>query len=146
MLKGFSTLFVILILVSMLSCADDDEVDCTTALPAPDWFELGFFNSQGQALIGSVYLQEEFRVFNSTSETFISPMASGDQTRLQVRFPDFETNVDYFIELTSVDTDTLRFLFETSQGPCFLSYDLQQVIFNGETIMVQNTNRVDLIK
>ena len=145
MKKGYKFLFFFTLIVSLLSCGNDD-VDCTNAFPTPDWFELGFFDSQGQPLIGSVYLQDEFRVFNSNNEIFLSPIPFGDSTRLQVRFNDFTSNLDYYIELTPIDIDTLRFVYETTQGPCFLNYNLQQVVFNGETIPIQNSNRVDLIK
>ncbi|WP_145758325.1 hypothetical protein [Sediminicola sp. YIK13] len=134
-------------MVLLLACAsDDDSVDCTSALPEPNWFEIGFFNSQGEPLIGTVYQQEEFRLFNSKSEIFISPMPFGDPTRLQVRFPDVDSVTEYYIELTEIDTDTLSFTYETLQGPCFLSYDLTQVNYNGETFLLKNTDRVDFIK
>lgn len=145
MKKGCKILSFFISFVFLMSCGSDD-VNCTNALPGPNWFELGFFDAQGQPLIGSVYQQQEFRIFNSNSEAFISPMSFGDPTRLLVRFPDFVSNTQYFIELNAVDTDTLNFIFDTMQGPCFLNYNLQQVIYNGETVEVQNSNRVDLIK
>ncbi len=143
---GFIILFSLTIVLTLYSCANNNDVDCSNALPGPDWFELGFFNAQGQPLIGSVYPQYEFRVFNASSEIFISPVPFGDPTRLQIRFPDFETNNEYFIELTAIDTDTLRFVYSVAQGPCFLNYNLQQVIFNNQIVEVQNSNRVDLVK
>ncbi len=76
MKKGYKFLFFFTLIVSLLSCGNDD-VDCTNAFPTPDWFELGFFDSQGQPLIGSVYLQDEFRVFNSNNEIFLSPIPFG---------------------------------------------------------------------
>ncbi|MBT8306852.1 MAG: hypothetical protein KJN85_07935 [Maribacter sp.] len=145
-MKHYLKILFFFTLPIMISCCVNDDVDCTNALPAPDWFELGFFDSQGQPLIGSVYQQNEFRVFNSNTETLISSMPFGDSTRLQVRFPDFTTNTQYYIELTSVDIDTLNFIFETTRGPCFLRYELMQVIYNGATIEVQNRDRVDLMK
>jgi len=132
--------------ITFLSCDNNDDVDCTNAIPAPNWFELGFFDSQGQPLIGNVYQQDVFRIFNSNSETFISP-TEWDPHRLQIYFPDFVSDTQYYIELTTVDIDTLNFIFETTQGPCFLQYNLEQVIYNGETIEVENnSNSVDLIK
>lgn len=146
MKKDYKILFFFSFIVLLLACENNDDVDCTNVIPAPNWFELGFFDSQGLPMIGNVYQQDEFRIFNSNSENFISPTAFGDPTRLQVFFPDFVTNTKYYIELTAVDIDTLNFIFETKQDPCFLNYDLKQVIYNGEINEVQNTNRVDLIK
>ncbi|NAY91106.1 hypothetical protein GTQ34_04165 [Muricauda sp. JGD-17] len=144
-LNRLPNLFVIFIV--LLSCENDDNnVDCTTALPAPDWFEIGFFNSQGDPLIGTVYQQADFRLFNSETEIFISPMLFGDSDRLLVPYREIESNKEYYIELTPSDMDTLNFNFESTQGPCFLNFDLQEVIYNGDTIQVLNTNRVDFIK
>lgn len=145
MKKSYKILFFFSFIVTLLACDNNDDVDCTNVFPAPNWFELGFFDSQGQPLIGSVYQQDEFRVFNSNNEVFLSPIFD-DPTRLQVRFNDFTSNLDYYIELTAIDIDTLRFVYETTQGPCFLNYNLQQVVFNEETIPIQNSDRVDLIK
>lgn len=144
--KHFQYLFTISLIFLLLACGSDDGIDCTSALPEPNWFEIGFFNSQGEPLIGTVYQQEEFRLFNSDIEIFISPMPFGDPTRLQVSFIDVDSDTEYYIELSDVDTDTLSITYDTRQGPCFLSYDLPQVIYNGETFLFQNTNRVDLIK
>ena len=145
--KHCQYLFTILLMVLLLACAsDDDGVDCTSALPEPNWFEIGFFNSQGEPLIGTVYQQEKFRLFNSDSEIFISPMPFGDPTRLQVRFLDVSPDTEYYIELTDIETDTLIFTYNTLKGPCFFSYDLTQVVYNGETFPLQYTRRIDLIK
>lgn len=145
--KHFQYLFTPLMIMLLLACgSDDDGKDCTSALPEPNWFEIGFFNSQGEPLIGTVYLEEDFRLFNANSELFISPMPFGDPTRLQVRFIDIDSDTEYFIELTDVDTDTLSFTFDTRQGQCFLSYDLTQVIYNGVTFPLQDSSNVDLIK
>ena len=145
MKKNYKILFLFSIIVSLLACDNNDDVDCSTVFPAPNWFELGFFDSQGRPLIGTVYQQDKFRVFNANNEIFLLPIID-DPTRLQVLFNEFTSNLDYYIELTAIDIDTLRFVYETKQGPCFLNYDLQQVVFNGETIPIQNSNRVDLIK
>ena len=147
MRRGLYNILIMCIAALLFSCGNnDDEDNCTTALPAPEWFELGFFNSLGEPLVGTVYPQEEFRVFNSNSEVFVSPVPFGDPTRLQMRFLDFDSDVNYFIELTATDTDTLNFTYDVRQGPCFLNYDLTQVIYNGQTIQLSNSNRVDLIK
>jgi len=144
--KGLKILLLSVLLATPISCGNDDDVDCTTALPPPNWFELGFFDTSGQPLIGTVYLQDEFRVFNDNSEIFLSPVPFGNPNRLQVRYEDFDSNLDYYIELTAQDVDTLRFIFESTQGPCFLINDLQQVIYNGESLEIGNSNLVELIK
>lgn len=133
------------ILLIYFSC-DDKEVNCTNALPEPNWFDLGFFNVQEQPLIGTVYQQETFRLYNSENEIFLATNPFGDSTRLQVRYNDIVPRNTYFIELSSTDIDTLNFSFEVTQGPCFPNYDLQEVIYNGQSYTIENTSRVDLIK
>lgn len=146
MIKNCKTLLLFVFILTLFSCGSDDNPDCSRVFPPPNWFELGFIDEQGQSLIGTVYQQDEFRIFNANSEAFIAPINGGDLTKLQVRFPDFESNTQYFIEFATEDIDTLNFIFETTQRPCFLTYDLKQVIYNGETFEVQNTNRIDLVK
>lgn len=139
--------FLFFSLVLLLSCDNNDnEVDCTSALPEPNWFEIGFFNTQGEPLIGSVYQQETFRLFNAESELSISSIPFGDPTRLLVRFDDIESDKDYYIELTATDNDTLNFSFESFQGECFLHFNMQQVIYNGDNIQLQNSSQIDLTK
>ena len=137
----------VFVLITFLSCGnEDDEIDCTLALPEPNWFEIGFYNTQGEPLIGSIYQQETFRLFNNDIELSISPNPFGDPTRLLVRFEDIETDTDFHIELTTSDIDTLNFSFDSFQGDCFLYYNLQQVIYNGDEVQLQNSSHVSLIK
>lgn len=146
-MKNYKFKLIVFVLVTFLSCGnEDDEIDCTLALPEPNWFEIGFYNSQGDPLIGSAYQQESFRLFNNDIELNISPMPFGDPTRLLVRYDDIVTDTDFYIELTATDNDTLNFSFNSFQGDCFLHYNLQQVIYNGEEIQLQNSSHVSLIK
>lgn len=137
-------LFLLVSILTLISCDTND--DCAAVDPAPYWIELGFVDSQGENLLGTVYQQEEFRIFNSNSEIYVVPVVSGETTRLELLLPDFTSNTEYFIEFAPNDIDTLKIIFETIQGPCFLGYNLQEIIFNGETIVVQYTNVVDLVK
>ncbi|MDC7995651.1 hypothetical protein [Altibacter sp. HG106] len=141
------TFFIIsAVMLLVYACGSDDDVDCTTALPAPNFFLLGFFTTEGTPLLGNVYDQEAFRVFN-TDTTFLIPYQPGSYpNRLAVRFPAIQNDTEYFIELSEKDTDTLQFRYETMQGPCFPNYTLQQVTYNGTTIALETSGEVDLIK
>ncbi|MGV6831380.1 MAG: hypothetical protein ACWA5P_07460 [bacterium] len=144
-----STLLLLFFSLFIITACDNDDnntVDCSNFLPEPDWFELGFFNTNGNPLIGTVYTQDSFRFFNANEELFLSPVPFSDLTRLQVNFEDISTDIEYYIELTDIDTDTLSFSFTSEQGPCSIIYDLTQVIYNGEVISLPNPDQVDLIK
>ncbi|MBT8288373.1 MAG: hypothetical protein HKN00_08865 [Flavobacteriaceae bacterium] len=144
-MKCFSSVYYTSIFVVLLSCGEDD-VDCSAVLPPPNWFEIGFFDTQGNALIGSVYQQEEFRLYNDNTELLLRPVPFGDPERLQVIFSNIQSNIEYYIELTATDTDTLHFNYETINGPCFSFSNLTEVIFNGRTIEFEDDSRIDLIK
>ena len=147
-MKPLHKSFVFLLVISILplnSCEDDP--DCSTVLPPPNWFDLGFFSAEGEPLIGTEYLQEEFRVFNQAGEQFIRPMLFGDSTRLQVRFEAFESDTDYYIEVTPEDIDTLNFSYEIRQRPCFRTYELVSFRYNGQNVPLDPASiRVDIVK
>lgn len=135
----FSSLF--------LSCtSDDDELDCSTVDPGPNWIEMGFFDSDGNPLIGTVYNQESFRMFNSQEEFFISPFLGGSPDYLIVRYEDITNDREYYIELSESDTDTLQFTYAVIQGPCFPNYILENVWYNGELQPATSGLRVRLFK
>lgn len=147
MKTGMPLSFSILFILFIASCGrNTDDVDCTNALPEPNWFEIGFVNTEGEPLIGTVYLQDEFRLFNNNSEIMISPVPFGNPNRLQVGYDDIVSDVDYFIELTETDNDTLRFIYSSSMGPCFINYDLQEIIYNGDSYLITSSAQIDLIK
>ena len=147
MKTGVPLFFSILFILFIASCGrNTDDVDCTNALPEPNWFEIGFVNMDGEPLIGTVYLQEEFRLFNASSELMLSSVPFGDPTRLQVGYDDIVSDVDYYIELTETDNDTLRFIYSSSMGSCFINYDLQEIIYNGDSYDVGNSSQIDLVK
>ena len=133
--------------VAMLSCSsDDDEIDCSTVDPGPNWFEMGFFDSQNNSLLVTEYTQESFRLFNEQEELFISPWATGSPEYLIVRYNEITSNRTYYIELSETDTDTLKFLYSERQGPCFPIYSLEQVDYNGDIYVIENSLRVPLLK
>ncbi|NNL81727.1 MAG: hypothetical protein HKO67_14665 [Flavobacteriaceae bacterium] len=128
------------------SCADDDDVDCSSALPPPNWFEIGFFDTNGNALIGTTYNQETFRLYNSSEETFISKVPFSSPEYLQVRFDSINPQTEYFLELSATDQDTLVFDFSLSNGPCFSWFVLEGLTYNGDEIPLSDNSRIDLIK
>ena len=144
--KSFKIVTLSVIALLLMTCGNDDEIDCSLILPEPNWFEIGFFDLQGQPLIGTVYTQSEFRIFNDNSETFLTSVPTGDPTRLQIFYDFFESDIDYYIELSAVDTDTLRFIYQSTLKPCSIDYDLESVIYNGESVTPVNPRLVNLIK
>ncbi len=137
-------LFICSLALLLPGCEDD--VDCTNALPPPNWFQLGFFTTNGEPLIGTLYKSEGFRLYNADTELSVSPMRFGDTTRLLIRYDDVLPDVEYYIELTQEDTDTLSFSYEIRQDPCFLIYTLQEVTHNGESVSFNSPFTIDILK
>ena len=146
-LPFYFTLHYFVLSLVLLSCSnDDDELDCSTVDPGPNWFEMGFFNAEGNPLLGTEYTQESYRLFNAQEELFISPWATGSLDYLVVRYEEITNDRIYYIELSETDTDTLKFNFTIRQGPCFPNYILEQVTYNDEAYLIQNNLPLQLIK
>lgn len=142
LLLGLGILFSSL----LLSCASNDDIDCSTLDPGPNWFEMGFFDPDGNPLIGTVYTQESFRMFNAQEEFYVSPFTGGDPNYLIVRYDDVTNDKEYYIELSETDTDTLQFTYAVVQGPCFPNYTLENVWYNGELQPATTDLRLRLFK
>ena len=112
----------------LFSCKKED---CSNVLPPPNWIELGITDSAGNALLWSGYNKDSFRLYNSSREIYLGPLPYGDSSRLQIRFPDLVNELDYYLELSSTDTDTLRFDITNSVEKCFTSYSLDKLYYNG---------------
>lgn len=139
-MKTISFSFITLLL--LISCSKetkDPELDCSLALPPPNSFEINLVNSVEAPLIGSVYTQDSFRLYNNSFEKFIRPTRFGVPTRLQVFYQDFESGVEYFIELDSLDNDTLKFNYSINNGECFDSFIMDSIKFNGNQISISNS-------
>lgn len=137
----------ILLASLFLSCAtDDDSIDCSLSDPGPNWFEIGFFDTDGNPLIGTVYTQESFRVFNLQEEFYVSPFTGGNPNYLIVRYENITNEREYYIELSETDTDTLQFTYAIIQGPCFPNYTLENVWYNGELQPATTDLRIQLFK
>ncbi|MFB0923886.1 MAG: hypothetical protein QMB65_01170 [Vicingaceae bacterium] len=132
--------FSIITLLLLISCSKETlnnkepELDCSNVLPPPNSFEINLVNSVGNPLIGSIYTQDSFRLYNNSFEKFIRPPAFGVSTVLQIFYPDIESGIEYFIELDSLDNDTLMFNYSIKNRECFDSFKMDSIKFNGKWI------------
>lgn len=138
----------IVIVVFLFSCTKETGVDCTTVLPPPNWFEISIDNSAGDQLIYSVYVRDSFLLYNANSSQFLKPLAfAGDPSYLRVAFPDIESGVEYYLELDTLDTDTLVFNFSEKVTECYSSYSLHEIVYNGYlTPIEEETSRYHVVK
>ncbi|RZT00159.1 hypothetical protein [Aquimarina brevivitae] len=144
-MKKNLTLVVLLFTALFLgSCKNDD--DCTASTPPYMGIELGYFDDAGTSLIATSYNQDQFRIFNETSEVFITPGSINGIQRLSLQLINFESDTDYYIELTDNDTDTIQLQYELIQQSCFNTYDLREVFYNGEPVQIEDDIIVDIIK
>ncbi len=135
-MKKFLSYFLLGFVV--LNCNDDD-VDCTVVLPPPDNFTLKLIDQTGNSLIGNVYVQDSFKLYNSSETLYIKPFSTGLQDELVIFMADLTTNQDYYLELDPTDTDTLIVDYAINQSPCFSFRTLELFIYNEEAIYdIQN--------
>jgi len=140
-------LLIFLLLATAIGCTKETEPDCTSVLPPPNSFEIDIVDTNGNSLIGNIYTQNTFRLYNSSFEKWIQPTPYGASNCLQVFFPDIENEVEYYIELDAMDSDTLQVNFSKTTGECFDRYTVNEMKYNGQNVaMVSSGGKFSLIK
>ncbi|GEM_PF-2874283 len=139
MRKVFSLLVLAFLLIG---CKKDVDLDCTTVLPPPNWFEFSINSSGGTQLINNVYVRDSFRFYSATSNMYLKPLEfAGDPSYLYVAFPDLKSGEQYYIDLSDTETDSMIFNFTKTEYPCYTGYSFSEIIYNGYSTQIDGESR-----
>lgn len=127
----------------LFGCTKDENVlDCSTVLPPPNWFEISIDDPSGNQLINNVFIQDSFVFYSILEQSYLKPLEfAGDPSYLMVAFPDVEEGVEYYIELSTTDTDTIVFNYTEKINSCYSDYNLFEILYNGESTLIAGDGR-----
>ncbi|MEL6809994.1 MAG: hypothetical protein AAFP76_01520 [Bacteroidota bacterium] len=131
-----------------LGCEGDEDrfADCSTVLCAADQFVLTYQDGDGNPLIGTVFVQDSFKLASIDTILYIKPIPFGEEENLALLYANIESNTKYGLELSETITDTLRFDFTTVNGTCCVTSTMEALRLNGTIVPETETNFYTLIK
>ncbi len=133
-------LFIIaLILICSCDGKEDREVNCSNVLCAADQFLITFRDASGVSLIGTQFVKDSFKLSSANSVQYVKPIPFGDPEDLAIFYGKVESDSKYAIQLSTTETDTLRFTFSTEVGSCCTTSTMEELLFNG----TENTSEED---
>ena len=116
----------------LFACTDDDSgTDCALIIPSPNNFLLRIQDAQGDPLIGTVFTQDSFKLRGNNAVTYIKPTLNGNPADLFIFFTQIDDGVDYYLDLSETDTDTIRANYTVTTNECATSFDLEGFFYNG---------------
>jgi len=125
-----------LLLLSLLSLAiacNEDDNDTTLCIPPNPVFEFTLRDVNQNPLLGTVFVQDSFKLSNNRSTVYLKPTPQGDEENLQVIMPDIISGVDYTLELSDTENDIVRISYEIVTESCG-AHRLTSFVYNGQTI------------
>ncbi|NND88150.1 MAG: hypothetical protein HKM28_02760 [Flavobacteriaceae bacterium] len=122
----------LMIFMLIIGCTSDDSNPCANVLPSPNNLLLDIQDSQGNSLIGTVYVQDSFRLRTNNSVTYVQSQEIDDAAALSIFFTQLESGESYYLDLSETETDTLRVNYTATPNECFVAYEIDQVVYNGE--------------
>lgn len=132
--------YLLVLLTFLISCDNNDDIDCTNAIPPASNFLLKFEDQAGNSLIGTTYVQDSFKLYNPNSTVYLKPYNSGPSDQLVVWMPDINSGETYFLELDATDTDTLIINHSEMSDDCFTYSVLDSFIYNNEVLYDENSS------
>jgi len=126
-----------LIIVSLfiISCGNDsDDCNDTAFLPPPNYFQLKLEDTNGNSLIGNLFIQDSFKLSNANSILYIKPLNFGPDDELIIPFNSIDSGADYFLDLSETDTDTLNISHSLKTGECNSYESLDQFTYNSDLL------------
>ena len=131
-MKGVSSLLVLsLIFASCCRPPEDDEMTGPCDPPPQDWFSLEIQDGQGQNLLESTYHPDSL-LLSRPGDTI--PTWSVDDARLAIPFTPIDPQVEYFLQLSPLDQDTLH-IYWKSYGETCIGYELDSLAYNQRTAL-----------
>lgn len=127
--KTLNFTIVLILAIIIQSCNG-----CKNVLPPPQYFEMTFADVNNNNLLGSTFNQTSFKLHNSNSTVWLNydPINQGES--LKVQYKDIQTNLDYYLDLSDTDTDTLRVNFTTTEEKCYDSFEINSFTYNGQNL------------
>lgn len=130
-MKNLCFLFIFLLLSG--SCSTNDDTPECDIFPAPN-FEITLQDAAGNPLIGTEYLQDSFKLSTNTSVQYLKPIRFGSQENLAIWFPDITSGIEYFLELSETDADTLKVDYLLNDEPCSNGFIFDRFTYNQEVL------------
>jgi hypothetical protein len=138
-------LFIIIVLV--FSCEGDEDIspNCSAVLCPADQFYLTYRNTAGDTLIGTTYVQDSFKLSSPSNVIYIKPIP-GNEGSLAIFYHQVETDLDYALELSATETDTLNFEFLSIKANCCIDSSMSELIYNNTPIPAESEDFYVIIK
>jgi len=123
--------FLISIIALCLSCEGDEDrsPNCSTVLCLADQFQLTYRNTAGDTLIGTTYIQDSFKLSSPSKVIYIKPIP-GNEGNLAIFYQQLESDIDYALELSTTETDTLNFNFLSMYANCCIDSSMIELTYN----------------
>lgn len=127
---------ILVIIISLFfSCEGDEDrsPNCAAVLCLADQLYLTYRNTMGDTLIGTTFIQDSFKLSSPTNVLYIKPIP-GNRGNLAIFYQQLETDIDYTLELSPTETDTLNFTFSTILADCCIDSSMQELQYNGNIV------------
>ncbi len=141
-------LFLLSLPLLLMACEgeEDRQADCSTVLCAADEFYLDYKDVDGNPLIGSVFVQDSFKLSSPTSTIYLKVNSFGPENLLPIAYRSVESGADYALELSPTASDTFNFTFTTNNGPCCFTSTMSDFKYNDLTIEVDSIRNYVLVR
>ena len=128
--------FLVIIIAFFFSCEGDEDrsPNCSAVLCLADQLHFTYRNTVGDTLIGTIFVQDSFKLASATNVLYIKPIP-GNVPDFAIFYQQLETDMDYTLELSPTEIDTLNFTFSTTQADCCIDSSMAELRFNDDVIM-----------
>lgn len=118
---------IIFLLAIIGSNCNSNDTNLTCDLPPPDWFSIDLQDENENSLFNNVYPHDSIQLFNENDTVQLLWWVSPEQ--MQIGFESIESDLEYYIRLSSSDMDTLWVKWSTSGELC-KNYHLDSLEYN----------------
>ena len=140
-------ILLIIMIALFFSCEGDEDrsPNCSAVLCRADQFYLTYLNTQGDTLIGTTYIQDSFKLSSQSNVIYIKPIP-GNVGNLAIFYQQLEKDIDYTLELSTTDTDTLNFKFLSIYANCCIDSSMTELKYNNTPIPAESEDFYVLTK
>lgn len=138
----------LLIAVLILGCEGEEDrmANCELVSCVTDHFRLTYKNAAGDPLIGTTFVQDSFKLSSSNQVLYLKPQPEANQDKLAIYYGDLESGINYALELSATETDTLNFTFSTVLADCCIDSSMQELRYNNNIVAAESNDFYILIK
>jgi hypothetical protein len=138
---------LVIIIALCFSCEGDEDrsPNCSSVLCLADQLYLTYRNTAGDTLIGTTYIQDSFKLSSTTNVVYVKPIP-GNEGNLAIFYQQLETNIDYALELSATETDTLNFKFLSIYANCCTDSSMTELKYNNTSIPAESEDFYVLTK